>query len=116
MNILSLDSLSADLRLTLSDRIGMLAAASSTGNKPAYFGVRPEHLTFDNPDASAIKGKILTIEDIGSDSFVQIRVDGSVPLMARFQGQCNMEIGDSVGVQIATDHVHLFDKNECRLS
>ncbi len=85
------------------------------------FGVRPEHLSFSEPgsDSGAVKGRVTVVEELGSEAFVHVEVDGDKPdakqtLVVRDEGETSITRDDNVEISI-TGPVHLFDNDGDRV-
>ncbi|MGH3648325.1 MAG: ABC transporter ATP-binding protein [Micromonosporaceae bacterium] len=79
-------------------------------------GVRPERVTLPAP-TEAIPGSppgtpasavVQRVEVVGEDAYVHLRLDG-FPLVARVASADRPELGDTVGVAVRAEDVHLFD-------
>jgi ABC-type sugar transport system ATPase subunit len=93
------------LRLDLA---GLLqnAAARLTGQSLTV-GVRPEDFRVAADDQGWINGAIDLIEDLGSDRFLHVNCAG-IDVVARDDREGNVRQGESIGLQVDRDRVHLF--------
>ena len=90
-------------------------------NQKLTVGARPEHLVLcENPAQAALKGTVLSVEHLGSDTFVQLHCGigdpGQIDINVRLAGIVRVSIGDALALTIAdADNWHLFDKDGVRL-
>jgi ABC-type sugar transport system ATPase subunit len=88
------------LSLTLSSPVNRVAA---------QVGVRPEHVTLVAPGGGVGRGEVHTVERLGSETLVHVRLPGSAALVARLPGLVPIQRGDAVGVVVQEDSLHWFD-------
>ncbi|MBF9003583.1 sn-glycerol-3-phosphate import ATP-binding protein UgpC [Vibrio nitrifigilis] len=73
-------------------------------------GLRPEHLkvTQDNPDFYV---EVEMMEALGADLLLYCKMEelNSQPLVVRVAGNCDVELGQRLGITIDLDCIHLFD-------
>jgi multiple sugar transport system ATP-binding protein len=77
-------------------------------------GVRPEHLEYSH-DRGDLKGKIIVEEQLGSDAFLYVEVEGIGMLTVRAVGERNYHGGEDIYLTIPRDRCHLFDANDMRI-
>ncbi|WP_442579832.1 ABC transporter ATP-binding protein [Mesorhizobium sp. ASY16-5R] len=68
-------------------------------------GVRPEHLSLD---ATGLAAEILTVEPMGSETQVLMRLAGH-DIVGVFRERIRQKPGETIRVSMATDHLHVFD-------
>ena len=94
--------------------IGDVALPVIEGDR-VVIGFRPEGVTLgDGP----VRGRIRTVEDLGSEVFVHVLVDhegATVPVVAKVAAPFAGRAGDSIGLQL-TGLVHVFDPAGPRLA
>src|SRR5881397_1486058 len=110
-------------RLSLDDRgrvvmdLGgqpVLVSGAPAHAAPVTAGIRPESLRLVPADVAegAVRGVVEHLESLGHETQVHVRVgsggDGGVRLVARLQGMPGLAKGETVGVQIDPEGVHLF--------
>ena len=90
-----------------------VVAQAPTGTRVSV-GVRSECLTLREADAAAtFRGRIRIVENLGSDCFVHVAVDGlDTPIVARADGRRADEfvIGSGIGIACDPERVLLFDE------
>ena len=75
-----------------------------------WIGLRPEHLQLHR-EARGVRGVIDTVETTGSMNFIAARLDGvEAPVMIAQAGVCAMRSGEALGLDIASEHIHVFDR------
>ncbi|MBI1255895.1 MAG: ATP-binding cassette domain-containing protein [Chloroflexi bacterium] len=93
---------SGDFRLPLGD-------SSLPAGKNVIFGVRSESMTLVSADSDAdLRGEILLREPLGDETIYTVAV-GGVTLMAKAPPRQMHQPGETVGLNIDRDRVHLFD-------
>ncbi|UUP19851.1 ABC transporter ATP-binding protein [Nitratireductor thuwali] len=70
-------------------------------------GLRPEHLALGDPDKSPIRVPVSTVEFTGAASYLSSSTEPELTIF--HAGRTEVRPGDSVGLSIAPDFVHLFD-------
>jgi ABC-type sugar transport system ATPase subunit len=95
------ESLRLDLAGLLQNAVARLAGQSLT------VGVRPEDFRVAADDQGWINGAIDLIEDLGSDRFLHVNC-GGIDVVARDDREGNVRQGESIGLQVDRDRVHLF--------
>tara|TARA_E500000318_G_scaffold67467_1_gene62307 strand:- start:390 stop:1484 length:1095 start_codon:yes stop_codon:yes gene_type:complete len=90
-------------------------------NQPVTVGARPEHLILcADDDQAALKGKVLSVEHLGSDTFVQLHCGigdpNQIDINVRLAGIVRVSIGDALSLTIAdADMWHVFDPQGHRI-
>ncbi|MEM5314406.1 sn-glycerol-3-phosphate ABC transporter ATP-binding protein UgpC [Paraburkholderia sp. JHI869] len=75
-----------------------------------WIGLRPEHLRLHR-EAQGLRGEIDTVETTGSMNFIAVKLDGvATPVMIAQAGVCVMRSGEAIGLDIASEHIHVFDR------
>ncbi|MDR6959413.1 multiple sugar transport system ATP-binding protein [Pseudomonas brassicacearum] len=77
-------------------------------NTPLMLGIRPEHVALKAAQGSA--GVTVTVvEYLGSETYVHLDTGQEEPLICRCEVNAGWQVGDRVELQLAFDHLHLFD-------
>lgn len=89
-------------------------AASAKPGDTVTLGVRPEHLTRSNSDASPNDGvlaaEVLFVETLGAATMVHLRHPASEDtLTVQLSGEVAARPGEPMELRIAADQAHLFD-------
>jgi multiple sugar transport system ATP-binding protein len=75
-----------------------------------WIGLRPEHLRLHR-EGQGLRGAIDTVESTGSMNFVTVKLDGvAAPILVTQTGACDMRSGEALGLDIASEHIHVFDR------
>ena len=75
----------------------------------SYLGIRPEHMALST-DSGLWSGKVGVSEQLGSDTFVHVKVEGiAKTLTIRAEGRVNLADGSQVFVTPRQDQLHRFD-------
>ncbi len=92
--------------LPMSDGIGTALAA---GEK-LTLGIRPEHLSIAQPGATnTLTGTLFANENMGPESLVTIERPDATRLTARIFTDDHLDLGETVTLAFAAEHLHLFD-------
>ncbi|MGP1358062.1 ABC transporter ATP-binding protein [Roseicyclus sp.] len=86
----------------------LLLAMPAEPGRAVVVGLRPEHLLVGPPDApGAICARIGAVEPTGSTTY--LFTEGAPELLVTTDGTARHQRGDTIGLTIAPDRVHLFD-------
>ncbi|PSV30024.1 sn-glycerol-3-phosphate import ATP-binding protein UgpC [Photobacterium sp. GB-72] len=107
MNILDANMTSQGIEL--NGRVKSLSA-NSLEQKKVKLGLRPEHLQIDN-EQPWFNVEVEFIEALGADLllYCQTQEAQSQQLVLRVEGHSPIKMGDSLGVNIKPENIHLFD-------
>ncbi len=75
----------------------------------ATLGIRSEHVELGEGQPWA--GKVIHVEDLGSDHFLFVDIGSEEPLICRRPGKTSIDIGAQVQAGPSAAHLHRFDKN-----
>ena len=90
-----------------------LAAASlPDNNAPAFYGIRPEHLTLS---ATGIPVTVELVEPTGAETHVIMKL-GAQQIVGVFRERPSLSYGDEVFVTPDVEQVHLFDTAGLRIN
>jgi len=86
---------------------GPFVLARPTASLPAsvHVGVRPEHVTLG---ADGVKATVRVVEPHGVETLVTVAA-GDLTLRARVAGFASLRVGDTVGVTLDPEGLHVFD-------
>jgi multiple sugar transport system ATP-binding protein len=108
-------------RTALSDEWEKTLSAYS--GRSLLMGIRPEHLTLGLPATKNFNGVVETVEALGNDTYIGVKVRGldrftdrdPVPhdliLQVRVSPDKLVEVGKEVWLSVAIDKIHLFDRD-----
>jgi multiple sugar transport system ATP-binding protein len=82
------------------------AAALADGQTVAY-GVRPEHISFEDTDAP-LQGEVIVVEPTGAETELLLKA-GAAQVLAVCHGRTAARPGDRIGIGVDLAAVHLFD-------
>ncbi len=86
----------------------ILLPLSYQGSGPARLGIRPEHLVLGAPEAGHLSGEILVKESLGGESFLHVTTGGGDRLVVKTDGDTALKAGESIGLTLPDERVHLF--------
>ncbi len=106
-------------RVTLSEEWESTLAEYT--DRSLLLGIRPEHLTLGLPATKNFHGFIETVEALGNDTYIAVRVgeldlssEGNTSkeliLQVRVSPDKEVKIGEEVWLSVATDKIHIFDR------
>lgn len=88
-------------------------AARMTGKMTV--GIRPEHIRYSH-DAGDLSGKIIVEEQLGSDAFLYVEVDGIGMMTVRAVGERDFHGHQTVHLSLPPEKCHVFDENDLRIN
>ncbi len=92
-----------------------LRAVVGAANAPdGFIGVRPENVLVRPAGSGQLAGQIDLVESLGADTLIYANVSANgqpgVQLVARQNTRTSLHPGDAVGLDIAPESFHLFDR------
>ena len=101
---------SPQMNMVAGDDLAQFQAALHTP-VPAggYLGVRPESLTLTAGGAGHVQGKVELVEALGAETLIYVSTSHGTQLVARQNVKSELNVGDSVGIDIDAKATHLFD-------
>ncbi len=88
--------------------------AREAAGRNLTFGIRPEHLedrelvASEQANDSHINAAVDVIENLGNELLVYL-TSGGKSIQARLNPRSRVSVGNRVGLQVDTSHIHLFD-------
>ncbi|MGH8220464.1 MAG: ABC transporter ATP-binding protein [Steroidobacteraceae bacterium] len=95
--------------VALSDGTRIETRISAASAAPLRLGVRPEALALCAAQAGDMRGVVEFVEFLGDKRHVYLALSGGERLVALEEGSSRVREGDSIGVRIDPEAVHLFD-------
>ena len=93
---------------------GLRHAVGAANAPDGFIGVRPENVVLRDAGSGAISGKVELVESLGADTLIYAAIgDGAKPgvqLVARQNTRTHLHVGDAVGMDIAPNSYHLFNR------
>lgn len=74
----------------------------------AELGIRPEHLIVCDAASSLLHGRIQTVEHLGSELYVYVKIADDEEILIRTPGDQGFKVGDMVHAKAAPSDCHLF--------
>ena len=71
-------------------------------------GIRPEHLKLSADAKSGVSWRVHVVERLWVETYLTLGTRGS-SVIARLEGDVNVHVGDSVGLEAAASECHAFD-------
>ena len=79
--------------------------------KDVFFGLRPEHLVVDSKDQdNRVKASILVVEEMGSESFVYLDVQGKQLICKLISPEHGLDKSSDQLIGFRMEKCHIFDK------
>jgi ABC-type sugar transport system ATPase subunit len=91
----------------VSTRLARLAV-DATGAESV--GLRPEHLALADPAEALLTGRVVISEYTGASTLLHVEVEGGETCLVVNDGQAPMPENAEVGLTIAPENLHFFDK------
>ena len=85
-------------------RAGPFPLDVGSADVPLDAGIRPEHVAL----GGEIPAQVDVVEEAGSETYLHLLSDGH-RVVARVGAETRVERGDTVGLSLRREHVHLFD-------
>ncbi len=84
-------------------------------NRSLLMGIRPEHLTLGLPATKNLHGRIETVEALGNDTYIGVKILDLEPTDLIFNVRVSPDkvvtVGEEVWLSATTDKIHLFDRD-----
>ena len=82
------------------------------GSRPAVqLGIRPEHMTIENPGSGQCNGVVDVLEYLGADTYIIIDAGKLGHLTVRTDGESDFHSGDKVSLNLTESKTHFFDES-----
>jgi multiple sugar transport system ATP-binding protein len=94
-----------------SPKMNFLTGSFAEAYKCATLGVRSEHIEIGEPGTGKWDGKVVHVEDLGSDHFLFVDIGSDEPVIVRRQGKQAGSLGRQVSITPVEASVHRFDKD-----
>ena len=93
---------------------GLREIVGAGGTTDGFIGVRPEHVLVRPAGSGRLAGQVDVIESLGADTLIYANTRGGekagITLVARQNTRTRLRVGDPVGIDIAPESFHLFDR------
>lgn len=100
------------IRLSLGKRFVFPAKGSNVS-----LGIRPEDISVVvDGQPNGISGQVGLVEDIGSDTFLDVEVDDGVSFKVRVPVSAHIHEGERATLKIDISDIHLFDSDGQRVA
>lgn len=97
-----------------SPTMNILEGAAARPYDAAAIGVRPEHLEVE--EDGPWTGRVLSVEHLGSDTFVHVELDGGGTVTGRKRGGWSTQVGEHIALRPREDRIHRFDQQGVTIS
>ncbi len=95
-----------------SPRMNFVTGSYASGKGAETVGIRPEHIYVGaGGDGDDVTGTVGVAEHLGSDTFLNVEVNGLGTLRVRANGEVGLNYGDATQLTIPEDRLHRFDAN-----
>jgi multiple sugar transport system ATP-binding protein len=90
------------------------AQLNESFSRSLLLGIRPEHLTLGLPATKNLHGTVETVEALGNDTYIAVKLQGLEPadltVQVRVSPDKVVAVGEEVWLSVAIDKIHLFDR------
>ncbi len=90
--------------------------ASQSTTSAVRLGIRPEHIAVTSAGEGKIDATVRVAELLGGESYIHARTAPGDEVIARIEGETTLEPGESVGLQLPAERIHLFDQDGRRIA
>jgi multiple sugar transport system ATP-binding protein len=90
-----------------SPKMNFLTGAFAKAHDCSTLGIRSEHM--EVRDDGPWSGKVLHVEDLGSDHFIFVEIGSDEPVIVRRPGKADIPVGTTVTLAPQVAQVHRFD-------
>ena len=98
-----------------SPKMNQIGGEAASKRGCATLGMRPEHISV-SPDSGEFKGRVGVAEQLGSDTFFHVHIEGhEETVTVRQSGQVNYSYGDTIYLTPEEDRVHKFGADGLRI-
>ena len=84
-------------------------------SKEMTLGLRPEHFEIGAKENNSLTGKVLLLEHLGPETYVDLQLSKGGFFRVRVSGDFSIEIGSTLHVTPALEKAHCFDKAGCSI-
>jgi multiple sugar transport system ATP-binding protein len=84
------------------------AGIGAADGKPVHYGVRPGDITLSSPE-NGVAARVVVVEPTGAETELLVQV-GDVSLTLAVHGRVDAQPDETLGLVIASESVHLFDR------
>ena len=115
MNFLPVQVLSSDLTQITIEADGLnefsIAANGESLKVGAQLtlGIRPEHIVIAREGSVRHQGKVVLVERLGHQTFIEITTDHNQSVTALIDADHDIALGDRIGLHYDASKCHLFD-------
>ncbi|MGB3335958.1 MAG: TOBE domain-containing protein, partial [Devosia sp.] len=95
------------VQLDIAGSLSLPLGRTVEPGRKVLVGLRPEHLLVGTPDQATLRLPVAVVESTGSMTYVTTATTPEVTVVET--RRTGVKAGDSIGVSIAPEHVHLFD-------
>ena len=92
-----------------SPKMNFIDVTPTQSDPATSIGVRPEHLSISIESGKWL-GKVGVIEHLGSETFLHVHIDKVGTLTVKTDGDCTLQYGDQVFLDVAPERILRFDQ------
>ncbi len=98
-----------------SPKMNFIDVTPTADDPTACIGARPEHIQV-TAEKGLWTGKVGVIEHLGSETFLHVHVENTGTLTVRADGDCPVQYGDTVNLNVPEQKLYRFDVNGITLT
>ena len=95
--------------------LGGVSLPTDAADGPVTVGVRPEDAVLTEPEQAGLVGRAVLIERLGGQSIAHLEVPDGPLFLVQSQGDTALREGQTVGIDLAASHLHLFGADGDRI-
>jgi len=100
------------MNVLLADSVAKLRSARGLNLGAAeWIGMRPEHISLVEPRSGLLHGRVTLSEYTGAATLLHVELKEGGTALVIGNGPIVPEVGEEVGLEIALEHLHVFDKD-----
>lgn len=103
------------VQITNGPIIAIPGLTSDRTTQVLTLGIRPEHLEYSH-EGGDLKGTIMVEEQLGSDAFLYVEVEGIGLVTVRAVDERNYHGGETIYLSLPHDRCHVFNATEQRIN
>ena len=92
----------------LPEIVRQRAPAAAVGGS---IGLRPESVSLTAPGQGVSQARVELVEALGAETLIYVTTANGAQLVSRQATRSTLHAGETVGVQVATEQAHWFDRN-----
>jgi multiple sugar transport system ATP-binding protein len=89
--------------------VAPVAANGAQAGQKVTLGLRPEHLTPGGGGDAQLRGRVITVEHLGGETYIYLERGGSEPLVVKAAGDASAKVDEQLPIGVPAEACYLFD-------